>query len=48
MNKRRYSIPACETIDLELQQVLCESSFGGNGIGDVTIGDDITFEGGED
>ena len=44
MTKRHYLIPACETIDLEMQQVLCDSNFGGNSIGDVTIGDDITFE----
>ncbi len=44
MEKRLYSLPTCETIDLELQQVLCESTFSGNGIGDVTVGDDIIFE----
>ncbi len=25
MEKRLYSLPTCETIDLELQQVLCNS-----------------------
>ena len=45
MNKRRYSIPSCETIDLELQQIICNSPFDGNTIGDVTIGNDITFDG---
>lgn len=44
MEKRSYSYPTCETIDLALQQVLCDSTFSGNGIGDVTIGDDINFE----
>lgn len=28
MEKRLYSLPTCETIDLELQQVLCESLTG--------------------
>ena len=44
MNKRRYSIPSCETIDLEMQQVICNSPLGGNGFDDVTNGGDITFE----
>ena len=40
MNKRRYSIPSCETIDLELQQVLCDSLHSNGGMDDITIDPD--------